>query len=146
MTKDPTPKPERLSTKWRREREEQVRDVAAGTFPADEAFLAELFPDAFLDPLDELLVAYEKDVTAAIASNGRGPQAFCALYAAVEKLVLALNDLNENGDGCYIETGEREALCEYMELIIEHEGLSIEEMGKDLGFGMGELTDEWRDW
>ncbi|KAL1412047.1 hypothetical protein Q8F55_003044 [Vanrija albida] len=135
----------RPSADWRTGRDEEAADVAAGRTPADEAFLANLFPDAFLDPLEPIEAAYEAEVAAASAS-GSGPASYAAIYAAVEKAVTALNDLNEQGEGAYIETGERERLCEYLEQVIEARGVKVDDMGRELGFGSGELTDEWRDW
>ncbi|WOO80162.1 uncharacterized protein LOC62_03G003674 [Vanrija pseudolonga] len=137
--------PERPSVYWRNSRDEEEADVAAGKVPRDEAFMASLFPDAMLDPLEPIEAAYEADVAAATAT-GNGENTYPALYAAVEKVVLALNDLNEQGEGAYIETGERERLAEWIEQVIEARGISINDMGRVLGFGSGEITDEWRDW
>lgn len=137
--------PERPSVYWRNDRDEQEAEVAAGKLSRDEAFLAELFPDAMLDALEPIEAAYEADVAAATAS-GNGEASYPDLYAAVEKAVLALNDLNDQGEGGYIETGERERLAEWIEQVIEARGVVIADMGRVLGFGSGEITDEWRDW
>lgn len=136
----PIPPANRPTVHWRAARTEQAADVAAGRVPADEAFLAELFPDAFLDPCDVLLAEFE----AAIAPLG--PTDFDAVYAAIEKLVLGLNDLNEEGEGGWIETDERERLCAYIDEVITGAGISVEALAGSRGVGTGEITDEWRDW
>ncbi|MBL7783018.1 MAG: hypothetical protein JNM22_17440 [Saprospiraceae bacterium] len=55
--------------------------------------------------------------------------------------VLALNDLNEATDGGLIETGEREELCELLDMITIAAGLNPE----DYADGEG-IADEWREW
>lgn len=60
-----------------------------------------------------------------------------AIMAQVEKLVLALNDLNEETDYGMIETGEREALCEVIQESAAACGL--EDVPED-------VTEEWREW
>jgi hypothetical protein len=55
--------------------------------------------------------------------------------------VLALNDLDEEIDNGFIETGEREDLCELIDKITIAAGLNPE----DYADGEG-LSDEWREW
>ena len=54
--------------------------------------------------------------------------------------ILQLNDLNDSIRGL-IETGEREDLCELIDLITVASGLDPE----DYGDGEG-IADEWREW
>jgi hypothetical protein len=58
-----------------------------------------------------------------------------------KKCVLALNDLDEELDNCFIETTEREDLCELIDKITIAAGLNPE----DYADGEG-LSDEWREW
>lgn len=55
--------------------------------------------------------------------------------------VEALNSLNELLDGCFIETGEREELCELIDKITIAVGLDPENYADGDG-----LADLWRDW
>jgi len=55
--------------------------------------------------------------------------------------VEALNDLNDQLDGCLIETGEREELCELFDVIASAVGLDPAKYGDGEG-----IASEWRDW
>ncbi|NJN45436.1 MAG: hypothetical protein HC808_01910 [Candidatus Competibacteraceae bacterium] len=55
--------------------------------------------------------------------------------------VEALNDLNDQLDGCLIETGEREELCELFDVIASAAGLDPSIYGDGDG-----IASEWRDW
>jgi hypothetical protein len=55
--------------------------------------------------------------------------------------VLALNDLNKEIDNGFIETNEREDLCELIDKITIAAGLNPEEYSDGEG-----LSDEWREW
>ncbi|KAF1066784.1 MULTISPECIES: hypothetical protein [unclassified Variovorax] len=60
-----------------------------------------------------------------------------AILAAVERVVLQLNRLNEDSEGSLIETDQREDLCELIIAAASHAGLETE--GED-------ITEEWREW
>ncbi|MEO1034480.1 MAG: hypothetical protein AAFX44_02855 [Pseudomonadota bacterium] len=55
--------------------------------------------------------------------------------------VLALNDLNEELGECFIETSEREDLCELFDEVCRAAGMNP----TDYGDGEGPAS-EWRDW
>ncbi|MFC7371483.1 hypothetical protein ACFQPF_07330 [Fictibacillus iocasae] len=57
------------------------------------------------------------------------------ILEAVEKVVTQLNELNEGYDH-YIETSEREDLCEFIQTAAELAGLETDE----------DVTEEWREW
>src|SRR5262245_26203812 len=59
------------------------------------------------------------------------------IMAAVKKTVLSLNELNEECDGCLIETDQREDLGKLINLAARCAGL---ESSAD------DITYEWRDW
>lgn len=61
--------------------------------------------------------------------------------AAFETAVMALNDLNEELDECFIETGEREDLCELCNVIAEAARIDYTKYGEGEG-----PASEWRDW
>ncbi len=52
-----------------------------------------------------------------------------------------LNELNDENDGCFIETGEREDLCELFDQIAIAAGIDVEKYGDGDG-----IASEWRDW
>ena len=56
---------------------------------------------------------------------------------AVEKAVLALNDLNEASDYELIETGQREDIAEIIILAGSFKGYNSED---------DDITEDWRDW
>lgn len=126
---------------WRRLRADQAKEVEAGTLPASEAFYAALFPDAFLIPCDELLSTFEASIQSIDDKTD-----FEAVYKAIEAVVLGLNELNDVGDGAWIETDERERLTGYIEEVIEGAGVDLEALAASKGIAVGEITDEWRDW
>ena len=58
-----------------------------------------------------------------------------------ETNILALNALNDEFESCFIETTEREDLCELIDIVTEAAGLDP----SDYADGDG-LSDVWRDW
>jgi len=61
--------------------------------------------------------------------------------AAFETAVLALNDLDDELDNGFIETGEREDLCELCYIIAEAAGIDPTKYGDGEG-----PASEWREW
>jgi hypothetical protein len=59
------------------------------------------------------------------------------IYNSVKKVTTGLNKINEKNDG-FIETLEREELCEFINAVVRETGLDIDP-GVD-------LTEEWREW
>lgn len=60
-----------------------------------------------------------------------------SIMACVEKVVLALNDLNEACDYCFIETEEREMLWEFIQTTAIDAGLEAHSE---------DITEEFREW
>lgn len=132
----------RPTTTWRGEKAEEAAEVAAGTTSADDAYLADLFPDRFLDAADAALIAYEQ----AISALPLDPAGFGGAMRAIEGVVIALNEINEQGEGAWIETDERERLCEYIDEVLFRHGIDPEVLAASVGVDRWELTDQWRDW
>lgn len=61
--------------------------------------------------------------------------------AKFKAAVIALNDLNEELDECFIETGEREELCELCNAICSAAGMDPAKYGDGEG-----PASEWREW
>lgn len=128
---------ERLSHRWRREAAEQEAAVAAGTMSPDEAYALAFFPPAFVTAVDSALEAYEREVASL------DPPADAAVWAAVERVVVALNDV-DLAFGHHIETMTREDLSEYIEDVLAEAGIDVEALLERRG--VDEAAGEWRDW
>lgn len=59
------------------------------------------------------------------------------IYSSIKKIVTSLNKINDKYDG-FIETMEREELCEFINNVVRETGLDID---KNI-----DLTKEWREW
>lgn len=57
----------------------------------------------------------------------------------IKSSVLEFNQLNDSLDGCFIETGEREELCEVFDNIADSVGINIQKYEDG-------IASEWRDW
>jgi hypothetical protein len=67
--------------------------------------------------------------------NGGAPNE--AILGAVQRAVVALNELNVDTNYCLIETDQREQLCEIIIAAARDAGLAT---------GDDDITEEWRDW
>ena len=97
-----------------------------------------IWPPAFTAAVDAVFLAYEQDV-----SELRDPQD-AAIWAAVERVVVALNAIDEDEDA--IETTVREDLCEYIDQVLEAAGVDVDALVSRRGIDRSALTDSWRDW
>jgi phosphomannomutase len=101
-----------------------------------------LFPDAFLDRAGKASTQY----VAAIAACGTGADDYPKVMAAIEALVITLNEINDDFDGAVIETGEREEFCEFIDQVVLAHGIDIGALAAANDCDPAELTDQWRDW
>jgi len=132
----------RPTTRWRAARRKEAEEIAAGRKAREQCYLDQLYPDAFLDPTEAVLDGY----AAAIAGLPATPEAYPAIMDQIGAATIALNEINERGDESWIETGEREALCAYIEEVVVRRGVDIDALARTHGLGRHELTDTWRDW
>ena len=65
---------------------------------------------------------------------------------AVRRVVLDLNQVNDDHDGAGYETGEREQLCDYIDAVLGEAGIDVPAMAERSGIGRWEITDEWCEW
>ena len=84
-----------------------------------------------IDKCEALLLSYLTALAAMTNPSDR------EIMKQVKKLVLALNKLNEKADYCLLETDEREAICELIQISAVDCGLT--EYDDD-------ITEEWREW
>ncbi len=127
---------------WREHKADEKRQFLAGEITADECYMDKLFPDAFI----EITHGKLNEFNAAIAACPPTEEAYPKVMQAIESLVTDLNDINEDFDGAAIETGEREALCEFIDAVIVERGIDIDALAASQDCDRYELTDEWRDW
>ncbi|MFC8258853.1 hypothetical protein ACFUNF_14755 [Streptomyces sp. NPDC057291] len=131
---------ERPSKHWRRGVAEEARKLAAGTITVEDAFMAALYPVSLLDATDEALDAFESALgTLRRPSDNE-------VFAAVQRVVLDLNAINDQHDGAGYETGEREELCQYIDQALSDRGIDVPALTARCGLGRYEITDKWRDW
>ncbi|MFJ6833697.1 hypothetical protein [Streptomyces sp. NPDC091209] len=102
--------------------------------------MAELFPDELLTATDAVLDTFEGEIPRL------GEAADDQVLAVVERVVLALNAVNDAHDRRAYETGEREQLCDYIDQSLTEHGVDIAALTARHGLGRYELTDEWRTW
>ncbi|MEU1195339.1 hypothetical protein ABZ446_03865 [Streptomyces sp. NPDC005813] len=131
---------ERPTTNWRRGIAQEAAELAAGTLDPDCACMVDLFPDELLSATDAVLDTFEAELpTLAEGDDER-------VFAVAQRVVLALNAVNEAHDQCAFETDEREQLCTYIDEALTEQGVDVAALTARRGLGRHELTDQWRDW
>jgi hypothetical protein len=128
------------SSLWRAEVLQEASALAAGTLSPDKAFMTQLFPVAMLDSTDVVLAAFEADVSRLEQPSDQ------RVLDAVEKVVLALNAVNDAFDGSAYETGERELLCDFIDATLSEHGVDVPALAARQGLHRYALTDRWRCW
>ncbi|MET9119386.1 hypothetical protein ABZX38_35060 [Streptomyces longwoodensis] len=131
---------ERPTTNWRRGMAKEAAKLAAGTLDPDCACMIELLPEELLLETDAVLDGFEAELPT--LTEGHDAQ----IFAAVERVVLALNAVNAAHDECALETDEREQLCAYIDKALTEQGVDVAALTARHGLGRHELTDRWRDW
>ncbi|WP_406321622.1 hypothetical protein [Streptomyces sp. NBC_00519] len=131
---------ERPTMSWRRGVAEEAQELAAGTLDSDCACMAALFPDELLVATDAVLGTFEAELPALAEDDD------AQIFAVVERVVLALNAVNDARNGCAFETGEREELCAYIDEALTERGVDVVALTARHGIGRYELTDKWRKW
>lgn len=131
---------ERPTTRWRRGIAKEAEELAAGTLDPECACMAALFPEELITATDAVLDTFEGELhRLAEASDEQ-------VFAVVERVVLALNAVNDVHNGGAFETGEREELCHYIDASFTERGVDVVALTARHGLGRYELTDEWRKW
>ncbi|MFJ4368870.1 hypothetical protein ACIP4S_32705 [Streptomyces chartreusis] len=131
---------ERPTTSWRHGIAEEARELAAGTLDPDCACMAELFPEELLAATDTVLNTFEAELP------GLGKARDEQVFAVVERVVLALNAVNEAHKGSAFETDEREELCAYIDESLTEHDIDVGALAARHGLGRYQLTNKWRKW
>jgi len=133
----------RPSDEWQQKVDEEAAELARGARSPVDAHATVLWPKSLRTQTDAALAAFESELRAL-----RSP-ADEDVLAVVERVVLALNEINErhvsNGLIGY-ETGEREELCAYIDASLAESGIDVEALEARNGIDRGELAGQWRDW
>jgi hypothetical protein len=131
---------ERPTTSWRHGIAEEAAEIAAGILDPECACMAELFPEELLTATDAVLDAFEDELA------GLGEAGDEQVFAVVERVVLALDAVDEARDGSAFETDEREELCDYIDQSLTEHGVDVVALTARHGLGRYQLTDKWRKW
>lgn len=118
----------------------EAAELAAGILDPGCACMVELFPEELLLETDAVLDVFEAELPTLTEGDD------ARIFAAVERVVLALNAVNEAHDECAFETDEREQLCAYIDEVLTEQGVDVAALTARHGLGRHELTDQWRDW
>jgi hypothetical protein len=131
---------ERPTASWRHDMAEEAEEIAAGTLDPECACMAGLYPEALLTAMDDVLDEFEG------ALPGLGAAGDETVLAVVERVVLALNAVNEAHEGAALQTDEREELCGYIDRSLSEHGVDVVALTARHGLGRYQLTDKWRKW
>ncbi|MFD7403417.1 hypothetical protein ACFV7R_12230 [Streptomyces sp. NPDC059866] len=131
---------ERPTTSWRHGIAEEAEELAAGTLDPECACMAALFPEELLTATDAVLDAFEDELP------GLGEARDEQVFAVVERVVLALNAVDDAHNGSALETDEREELCDYIDESLTEHGVDVVALTARHGLGRYQLTDKWRKW
>ncbi|MFE7983104.1 hypothetical protein ACH4KU_34210 [Streptomyces althioticus] len=131
---------ERPTTSWRHGIAEEAEELAAGTLDPECACMAALFPEVLLTATDVVLDAFEGELP------GLGEASDEQVFAVVERVVLALNAVDDAHNGNAFETDEREELCDYIDESLTEHGVDVVALTARHGLGRYQLTDKWRKW
>ncbi|MEU6320161.1 hypothetical protein [Streptomyces sp. NPDC047009] len=131
---------ERPTTIWREGIAEEPEELAAGTLDPEGACMAGLFPEDLLTATDAVLDTFETELRCLAEADD------AQIFGVVERVVLALNAVNEAHDGSAYETDERELLCDYIDRSLTEHGVDIVALTARHGLGRYQITDKWRKW
>lgn len=100
--------------------------------------MVELFPESLLTRTDEALPAFEAAVAALDDPSDE------QVLTSVRNVVLALNEVNREHGRAGYETGEREQLCDYIDMTLTEAGIDVPALARRNGVGRYAITDGWR--
>ncbi|MFE3860660.1 hypothetical protein ACFXPT_09495 [Streptomyces goshikiensis] len=130
----------RPTTSWREDIAEEAEELAAGTLDPESACMAALFPEALLVATDTVLDSFDAELPGLDGAED------AQVFAAVERVVLALNAVDSSHGGDGYATMEREQLCDYIDEALTEHGVDVPALTSRHGLGRYQLTDRWRDW
>ncbi|ELP62674.1 hypothetical protein STRTUCAR8_05234 [Streptomyces turgidiscabies Car8] len=102
--------------------------------------MAGLFPEELLTATDAVLDTFERELP------GLAEAGDTEVLGVVERVVLALNAVNDAHNGSAYETDEREQLCDFIDQSLTEHSVDIVALAARHGLGRYQITDEWREW
>jgi len=90
--------------------------------------------------MDTILEVFERDASEFAGSSD------ATILEGVQRVVRALNVLNDDYEGAAIETSERDLLCAYIDEVITEAGVDLDSLSARTGIPRDEITDSWRTW
>lgn len=136
----------RPTDRWRAEVEQERADLAAGKYRP--VWATRLWADTLIDGTDDAMDAFEDDLDDLLADCG-DTLADDDILDAVRYLVLDLNDIDDEHRRAGLtgyETGEREALIDYIEATLNEAGVDVTALAVRHGFEPGDIPGRWRHW
>ncbi|MFF3876248.1 hypothetical protein [Streptomyces sp. NPDC001978] len=130
----------RPTTNWRDGIVKEAEELATGTLDPECACMAELFPEELLTSTDAVLDTFEMELPGLAEADD------AQIFGVVERVVMALNAVNEAHDGSAYETDEREQLCDFIDQSLTEHGVDIVALAARHGLGRYQITDKWRKW
>lgn len=130
----------RPSQNWRDLMAQEAREVAAGTLDPECAYMADSYSESFLSDTDAVLAGFERDVSALTEPSDE------QVLHVVERVVLALNEVNDRHENSGYDTDEREQLCIFIDAVLTQHGIDVASLASRDGVSRYEITDRWRRW
>ncbi|TQJ85238.1 hypothetical protein [Streptomyces sp. SLBN-31] len=130
----------RPSEHWRRAIADEARAVAAGAMTPESASFLGVYSESFLADTDAALKTFEADVRGLTKPSDE------QVFAMIERVVLALNTVNEQSETDTFDTDEREQLCLFIDAVLTEQGIDVEELAVRRGLSRYAITDRWRRW
>jgi hypothetical protein len=130
----------RPSTVWRDRVAEEAAELDAGLLTPEQASARHLWPETLITGTDRVLADFDLALTTLDVTSDQ------AVMAEVQRVVEALNEVDEEQTEMGYETDEREMLCAYIEAALESAGVDLDGLTGRTGIPRSEITDEWRDW
>ncbi|MFE7120259.1 hypothetical protein ACFU99_33030 [Streptomyces sp. NPDC057654] len=133
----------RPSQRWREAIAEEARGLATGELELKDAGMTRCYPEPLVQAVDEAFRAYEAE-----AARLARTSADDSVLGAVERVVVALNDIDEDGGhgGSGFDTVDREDLCDYIYVVLAERGIDVPALAVRNGMEPHEITDAWREW
>lgn len=114
--------------------------IAEGTLDPDHAAFLGSYSEEFLEGVDSALSAFEADILSLTSASD------AQILRAVERVVMALNSVNENENGGSIDTDEREQLCLFIDEVLAENGVDVGALAAKRQLNRYAITDQWRRW
>ncbi|GIH27923.1 hypothetical protein Aph01nite_62330 [Acrocarpospora phusangensis] len=103
--------------------------------------LSEVHPEEFRAATEHALASFDAEIAQFADPSDED------VFAAVRRVVEALNEVAESDPGTSYDTIDRENLCDYIENALTESGIDVEALASRRGLHpTASLTDEWRDW